>query len=135
MKPLSKKQLDKKMKKIQESIDKANEPVKFIPSTKSITVTYNDNSRWSEVLSKFLVELSQSYGYPIDEYSLIPFVWEVRQDRLGKLLETEPASEIISREFMQVAKVALECKGEANRMRDEYSKALAALAPTKRETP
>jgi hypothetical protein len=91
------------------------------------------DTKWTEVLSAFLIELSKIYGYPIDEYSLIPFVWEVRQDRLGKLVNENPESEIFQREFMQVAKAALECKGEVNRMRADYEKVLAALAPTKRE--
>jgi hypothetical protein len=101
---------------------------------KSITVSYNDNSRWSEVVSQFLVELSKAYGYPIDEYSLIPFVWEVRQDRLGKLIDNGPASKIVNREFMQVVQRVVDMKIEANRMRADYEKVLAALAPTKRET-
>lgn len=100
----------------------------------TITVTYSTNSRWTEVVSQFLVELSKAYEYTIDEYSLIPFVWDARQDRLGKLIDTQPASEIISREFMQVAKVAMEMKGQANQMRADYEKVLAALAPTQRET-
>lgn len=90
-------------------------------------------TKYTEVISAFLIELSKVYGYTIDEYSLIPFVWDVRVDRLSNLINQQPTSNIVMREFMRIAKQAAEIQLEARQARQEYIEVLNALMPTNPE--
>jgi len=123
---MTKRQTKSKQSK-QEVSPKAN------TSSKSITVTYNDDAFWSQVVEDFLKELSKAYGYTIDEYSLLGFVWECRKNRIGRLVEAHPESEIFQREFMQMVQMVMHWKAKGNQMRQDYARALEALMPTTRE--
>lgn len=95
----------------------------------SITVTFTDNAFWSDVLEDFLGKLSKAYGYRIDEYSLLGVVWEFRKNRIGKLVEQNPESEIFQREFTQMIQMTMYWKEKGNQMRADYAMALEALKP------
>lgn len=101
-------------------------------ANKSITITYKDDAFWSEVVEEFLLSLSKAYGYTIDEYSLLGIVWEFRKNRMGKLVNANPESEIFQREFVAMASMAMHWKEKGNQMRADYAMALEALKP--RET-
>lgn len=101
-------------------------------STKSITVTFKDDAFWSEVVEEFLLSLSKAYGYTIDEYDLLGIVWAFRKNRIGRLLNKQPESEIFQREFVAMASMAMHWKEKGNQMRADYAMALEALKP--RET-
>jgi hypothetical protein len=101
---------------------------------KSITVTFDSSAFWSEVLEDFLAQLSNAYGYTIDEYSLLGIVWEFRKNKVGRLVNAHPESEIFQREFMQMVQMTMHWKGKGNEMRSDYEKVLAALAPIPQET-
>lgn len=118
----------KRKKQETESVDKRD--TEFVVNFKYES---KYGTKYTEVISAFLIELSKVYGYTIDEYSLIPFVWDVRVDRLSNLINQQPTSNIVMREFMRIAKQAAEVQLEARQARQEYIEVLNALMPTNPE--
>ena len=91
---------------------------------------YAEGSRWTEILISFLDALGKEFGYSLDEYDLLGIVWEARVDKLGKLLNENPESDVINRMFQETVRHSIYWKSIGEKARKDYKKGLEVLMPS-----
>lgn len=92
---------------------------------------YEDDARWTEILSDFLEYLSKKYGYTIDEYSLYSIIWSIRINKLSPLLKDDSGP--VHNYFNHCVNMSVKCHKIGDKLREDYRNMLQILMPVDKD--